>query len=219
MAAVTVSLLGHVVLFGAMVLLGVWHHQSPQKVYVVNLGGTVHRIVNAATCTYTIAPTSRSVPVVGTHAGVVGVSAPAGCGWTASSNDPWITVRSGQSGSGNGLVLFSVASNQGSGSPRTGTLTIAGQTFTVTQAGAPCVASISPVVRTFPPGGGTGSVTVTIPSGCNWTAASNVAWVTIASGQSGSGNGTVTYSVDANSGLPRIGTLTIAGRTFFVLSL
>jgi len=188
------------------------------EVYVVNLGGTVQRIANAATCTYAITPASRAVPVVGTHAGVVVVSAAAGCGWTADSNDPWITVSSGQSGSGYGLVLFSVASNLASGSLRTGTLTIAGQTFTVTQAGAPCLASISPGARTFPPGGGSASVTVTIASGCDWTAVSHVAWVTITSGQSGSGNGTVTYSVGANSGLFRIGTLAIAGRTFFVLS-
>ena len=51
--------------------------------------------------------------------------------WTASSNNPWITVTSGSSGSGAGTVGYSVASN--SGSARTGTITIAGQTFTVSQ--------------------------------------------------------------------------------------
>ena len=59
------------------------------------------------------------------------MTAGAGCAWTASSNNPWITVTSGSSGSGAGTVGYSVASN--SGSARTGTITIAGQTFTVSQ--------------------------------------------------------------------------------------
>ncbi len=51
--------------------------------------------------------------------------------WTAVSNVPWITVTSGSSGTGNGTVQYSVASN--AGGVRTGTITIAGQTLTVMQ--------------------------------------------------------------------------------------
>lgn len=58
---------------------------------------------------------------------------------------------------------------------------------------------------------------MTASSGCGWTAVSNVSWITITSGSSGSGNGTVGYSVAANSSTsPRQGTLIIAGRTFTV---
>jgi len=61
--------------------------------------------------------------------------------------------------------------------------------------------------------GGSMSANVTAPAGCNWTATSNVpAWITITSGSSGSGNGTVNFSVAANSGLTRSGSLTIAGQ-------
>ena len=56
------------------------------------------------------------------------------------SNASWMTVTSGASGSGPGTVAFSVAAN--TGAARTGTLTIAGQTFTVTQA-APCTYAIA----------------------------------------------------------------------------
>ena len=62
------------------------------------------------------------------------MTAPEGCDWTATSNDAWITITSGDSGSGNGTVGYSVSANA-SASSRTGTLTIAGQTFTVTQDG------------------------------------------------------------------------------------
>lgn len=94
--------------------------------------------VNQAGCTLSLAPISRSVPVAGIPNAVAGVSAPAGCTWPAASNDPWITLTSSPSGSGNRQVAFSVDSNFGSATARTGTLTIAGRTFTVTQAaGAP----------------------------------------------------------------------------------
>jgi hypothetical protein len=59
----------------------------------------------------------------------VAVSAGAGCQWTATSNESWIVITRGASGSGNGTVEFDVDN----GKQRTGTLTIAGQTFTVHQ--------------------------------------------------------------------------------------
>jgi len=87
------------------------------------------------TCTYSIFPTSQSFASAG-GSGSVNVTAPSGCPWTATSNASWITITSGSSGNGNGTVNYSVASNP-STTPRTGTMTIAGQTFTVTQDGTP----------------------------------------------------------------------------------
>src|SRR5205085_6300142 len=45
---------------------------------------------------------------------------------------------------------------------------------------------------------------------------SNVPWITITSGASTRGNGTVTFTVDSNSGVLRTGTITVSGRTFTV---
>jgi all-beta uncharacterized protein/S-layer family protein len=61
-------------------------------------------------------------------------------------------------------------------------------------------------------------VNVTAPAGPNWSAVSNnTDWITVNSGSAGSGNGTVTYSVAANTGSSiRIGTITIAERIFTV---
>ena len=50
------------------------------------------------------------------------------------ANDAWIHVTAGANGSGNGTVAYSVDANA-AGASRTGTLTIAGRTFTVTQTG------------------------------------------------------------------------------------
>ena len=187
------------------------------ELYVVGLGGSVSKIVPTVPCDFAIAPASSDFTAAGAAA-TVAVTAGAGCGWTAVANAPWIHVTSGASGSGNGSVGYSVDANSSSTS-RSGTMTIAGKTFTVNQAGAvACTFTITPKRASYGKGGGGGSVAVTAPVGCAWTAASNVAWITVNGSGAGSGNGTVTYSVAPLPGLPRprIGTLTIAGRTFAV---
>jgi hypothetical protein len=77
-----------------------------------------------------LSPTSANLSPGGA-AGSVNVSAASTCGWTAISNNSWITITAGASGSGNGSVSYAAATN--SGDARSGTLTIAGQTFTVSQ--------------------------------------------------------------------------------------
>jgi hypothetical protein len=78
-----------------------------------------------------------------------------------------------------------------------------------------CSFSIFPTRQIFPSSGGKATVSVTAPDECAWTAVSNVGWITILSGASGSGNGTVNYSV-ASTNRSRSGTMTIAGQTFTV---
>lgn len=63
----------------------------------------------------------------------------------------------------------------------------------------PCTYSISPTSKTFFASGGKGSVNVTTQSECPWNAVSSVDWITITSGSSGTGNGTVKYTVAANT--------------------
>ena len=62
----------------------------------------------------------------------VQVEAADDCGWSATSNTEWIRVTAGGTGSGSGRVRYTVAANPSSAA-RTGTLTIGGWTFTVTQ--------------------------------------------------------------------------------------
>ena len=120
-------------------------------------------------------------------------------------------------GSGNGTVGFTVASN--GGSERTGSIIIAGQGSVVTQAAAaaPCTFTISPASQSIVAAGGAGTaVAVSTQAGCRWTAASNAAWITVTSGSNGTGNGSVGFTVGANTGASRTGTLTIGGRAFTV---
>jgi hypothetical protein len=88
-------------------------------------------VTGASGCSFSINPTSQTVSAFG-GTGSTAITTTAGCVWNASSNDSWITITSATSGTGNGTVNFTVASND-TGASRTGTLTVAGQTFTVTQ--------------------------------------------------------------------------------------
>src|SRR4029453_16305294 len=101
------------------------------------------------------------------------------------------------------------------GPGRVGTLTIAGQTFTVNQ-GTACTFAIAPEQQSMNASGGSTPVAVTAANACAWTAASNAPWITVTSGASGTGGGMVQLAVAANSGADRIGTATIAGHTFTV---
>jgi hypothetical protein len=73
---------------------------------------------------------------------------------------------------------------------------------------------IVPAAQTFALGGGTGSVSVV--GNCAWTAVSNVPWIVITGGGSGTHDGTVAFSVAPNTQQPRTGTMTINGQTFTV---
>jgi hypothetical protein len=87
--------------------------------------------------------------------------------------------------------------------------------LTVTSGACSALLGASGALSSF--AGGTFSVSVTEGSGCGWNAVSNAtSFLTVTSGASGTGNGTVTFSVTQNTGLARQGTLTIAGQTFTV---
>jgi M6 family metalloprotease-like protein len=183
--------------------------------YVQGGGAFVDNVVIrktvAGSCSYSISPTSQSFSSAAASS-TVNVTAGSGCSWTAASNGGWISITSGASGSGNGTVGYSVQAN--TGGARSGTLTIAGQTFTVSQSGASCSYSISPASGSAATSGGTGSFNVTAGTGCAWTASSDASWLHVTAGASGSGNGTVSYSVDANGGGARAGHITVQGQSF-----
>jgi N-acetylneuraminic acid mutarotase len=191
----------------------VWGGQSQMGNFMNLNDGARYCGPVATTCTYSIAPTSQSFTSTG-GTGSVDVTANLGCTWTAVSSAGWIHVTSGNSGNGNGVVSYSVDNNPGA--PRTGQIVIAGQNFTVMQSDlqSGCIFSIAPVGEHFGPQEATGVVNVTTQTGCNWSATSNAGWIHITTGTNGTGNGIVSYSVDANSGGIRSGTLLIAGQTF-----
>lgn len=85
--------------------------------------------------------------------------------------------------------------------------------------GTNCVTSLSPTSQNFTATGGTGNINVTAPGGCNWTAVTTDNFVSITSGASGSGNGTVSFSVASNSGPQRFASIVVGGQVFNVFQI
>lgn len=79
-----------------------------------------------------------------------------------------------------------------------------------------CAYTVSSTSASLPPGGGSDTVAVTTGQSCAWTAASNAGWLTITSGATGTGNGTVTFSAGASGTVGRSATLTVAGQAIAV---
>jgi thermitase len=100
---------------------------------IVKSGGRINidrALRNQTVCSFTPDRILQQVfPEGGTFS--ITVSAPANCDYSAISNSNWIAVTGGNPSSGNGTVTFSVSTN--SSLPRSGTIKIGDQTFTVTQ--------------------------------------------------------------------------------------
>jgi uncharacterized repeat protein (TIGR01451 family) len=161
-----------------------------------------------------IAPTSDTFSSDGGLASVQ-VTLATNCPWTAQSNAPWIVITSTPGGTGNGSINYRVDPNT-TGSQRSGTMTIAGQTFTVNQTTTPCQYTLNPPSANYSAAGGSGLVNVTALAGCFWKPNSNDSWIVVSNGGA-TGSGSFNYTVLANpDSQPRTGTVTVATATFTV---
>ena len=186
--------------------------KGPVRSGELTVAGHRVAVTQGGGCSVTIAPTSRTFGADG-GSGAIAVTTGAGCPWSAQSETAWISITSASSGTGPATVAFRVGGWDGPA--RSGAVRIGEQSFTVTQ-GSGCHFNIDPESSSVASSGGSSTVAVTTAAGCEWTATSSASWITIASGGSRNGNGTVQVSVARNTGPARNGTLTIAGRTFAV---
>lgn len=163
-------------------------------------------------CSPSVNPTSSSL---GSGAGgsSFNVTVGAGCAWTASavSTGNFVTVTPPGSGTGNGVLNYTVSANAGNARAGTITVTSEGQmaNHTVNQSGVGCSITVSPATENVGAGGnGSLQASVFAGAGCAWTVSDNQPWITPVT-MNGSGNGTISYSVDANAlTSPRAGVLT-----------
>ena len=93
-----------------------------------------------------------------------------------------------------------------------------GNVFGYGRLSLPCSLDISPQNHLFNSQSITDTLSISESSNsCPWFAASLDSWLTITSGATGTGNGTVGYSVSANTGAPRTGRLMIGDQIFTVM--
>lgn len=136
--------------------------------------------------------------------------------WSAMANSPWLSIvdsDNGQNRKGGGNLSVAAAENP-SYLPRTGTVTVGTETFTITQAGRSTAAlsfSVSPTASSASVNGANGLIAVTATPDLPWSAASGANWLTVAAAlSSGAGNGNVVYSVSPNPTMSaRTGTISV----------
>ena len=79
-----------------------------------------------------------------------------------------------------------------------------------------CSYALDAAGAALPPSTASGTVQVATDAGCPWNAAADQSWVTFDNASSGSGPGSVTYSIAANTGAARTSTLTVGGQSFAI---
>ena len=174
-------------------------------------------------CIFSLSPATQSIGPQG-GLGSFMINAAAGCQWGIGVNASWITLFSPVASPGGGSVhgtgsqriVYTVSSD--GGVSRSGTISVGNVSFRVDQQGfaATCTFSISPSLGAFASTGGNLTIFVTVPPGisCPWAATSNAPWLTVLSGASGAGSGSITLHAAPNAGAARTGTVTIAGQAF-----
>ena len=171
----------------------------------ITIGGEAHSLSqNGAAAFVTIDPSSKTAVSGGESYDITVTS---NTDWTATESLDWASV-SLASGSGDSTVTVTVDANLTT-SPRSGTITIGGEAHSLSQNGAAAFVTIDPSLKTAVSAGESYDITVT--SNTDWTATESLDWASV-SPASGSGDGTVTVTVDGNIAFgARSGTITIGG--------
>ena len=112
----------------------------------------------STSCSWSLGASGAGIDA-GAGSASVAVTTQAGCTWNGTSNAAWLTAGAG--GSGPGTLAYSYAAN--SGPVRTGTLTVGGIAFTVSQASG-CTYALSAGSASVAAAGGSGSVALTTSS-------------------------------------------------------
>jgi hypothetical protein len=172
----------------------------------------------SAVCAYSVSPGTLNFNAAGGSA-VVTITTTANCSWNldvSAAAEDWVHGYRGVRGTGTSTISLTADPN-GSMTSRSGAIWIYPDSngdrvpIMVNQAAATCLYAVAPTQASFTASGGQAWLSVsTTPAGCSWQATSS-AWITIVSGPSGAGSGTVTYSVAANPGAARSGSVVVAG--------
>lgn len=137
------------------------------------------------------------------------IAVAAGCGWTAATDVTWADVTP-SNGQGSASPTLSVGANMNVDG-RSLTVTVAGQSFRMSQVGG-CSYSVDPLTLNESGEGGSAriDVTTTLPA-CTWTATSGESWIRVLT-PIGTGSGPAMLELDPNPSDVRHAALTIAGK-------
>jgi hypothetical protein len=163
-------------------------------------------------CGAIVSPTAVRVSADGGTTQIAVTNVAKFCAWTASTDAPFLRLTSRLPQEGDGSVTVAVERNDGR--ERVGSMVVAGTLVTVTQAASSvCVTDVRLTPSTVPATGGTISMDVTAEPGCTWQVSSSESFVSVTAGGSGTGNGSATLAVSANTaGTERRADVSAGGR-------
>jgi len=143
------------------------------------------------------------------------VTAPASVMWEVRPKASWISVAGDSYRYGSDSVMLAFAENTSLKS-RKGIVEIAGENVSVMQAGVGV--KVKAGTSVFGRDGGLGEISVSSTSTEGWSVSSDASWITIMSGDSGVGVGTVMFLVDETfePTRARMGIITIGGETVLI---
>ena len=197
----------------------IFYHQAITSAQVRELyeASRVHDIYHTVTQGVVDPEFDRTNCVVAAAGSIekINLTLPNNVNWSAKSNVGWIVIPTGDSGVGSAEISLNVTANP-SVLDRSGTVTIAGKTINVYQKGL--ASSLSYDNKLIGEDGGSGTVELYTEGNAAWTAVSDVSWISIATGASGAGNGSIMYVVDpyTQTSASRTGTITIAGKKLYI---
>jgi len=168
-----------------------------------------------ANCTFTMTPTAQNIAVGG---GDGTFTVKANCPWQASRDVEWIAL--GTTGMSDVPVTYKVAPNTCVAS-RTGTISLntnlpAPPTLAVTQAGSPDNLKFDKDSATVGAATSQDRITVTTGDTCNWSASTDVNWIQITFGATGTGRGGISYRVLENTTAQRTGGIHVGALTYTI---
>lgn len=158
-----------------------------------------------------------STTVFGTSGdmGTIAVNPELGGSWTAKTDDDWIYIVSGESGTGSGDVWFITEGYDDTTGSRTGVITIGEEKVYITQRGFEL--SINPMVAEIGGNAGAGRIGVSADPNAVWAALAQDDWIEIVAGGEGVSDGTVVYRVtDNTTGQTRTGHINVSGQMYTI---
>jgi sugar lactone lactonase YvrE len=169
-------------------------------------------------CTPSVAPQSQNLPGRGGAISFSLTLSP-GCPWEAVPNGS-LTLNNPKSGvisTSPIQITGTVPQNPSTNSGLTQTVRIGTATFTVNQDQGSCQDPvISPLSVTFDLNGGIRNLSLTLPSGCSWSAVPAAPWLSVSNNASGTGPATITIFAGSNNFSQRSTTITVAGKPISV---
>ena len=182
---------------------------------------------DSGACEYSVAPVQLSACMASPSTLSTTITTAATCPWTVAADSSWMSLQGGTSGTGSSVISFTLAPNFDAA--RTGKVMVrwptatAGQNVVVSQAGCHYAVSTSSIV--IAAAGGTSQFDVLqesdpmecggpLQNACQWTATSNVPWITVTTSMPQAGDNPVHFTVAPNgTGAPRTGTITVRDKS------